>query len=569
MDLEAALIADFTDPLTPARRRRKTALSLASFGSPAALRTLAMALAAGTDRRTAAIAERAFAPGAGVVAAEALSEALVETGSPRLTTLAAASVNDLPEPGARALVHFLAGKFDRYDEYDPGGDELRTLHDLAGDRLRILLAERARAGHRVDWALVATREPHRMIDPEWQAAVEVLASAERWPSLWDLLPHATPVHGLRIVTALANAGWQPSGDRARRALAELGPLARECAVDAETGALALAPVVLTQHPAWVTGLAVTADSALLVSGDYDGGVRLWQLPSGTPAGTLDAGPGLWSLAVTPDGSLLATGEHRGPVWLWRLPSREQIGPISGAGFGTASLTVSPDGRLLIGGSSDTKVCVWKLPDGAPAKPLTGHEGGVWSVTVSPDGKLLATGDDHRTVRLWELPAGTPAGTLSSSHGGVVTALVTTPDGKAVISADSGMTARVSPILERPGEVRVLLAESHLWSLAVSPDGGLLAGGEQRGTVRLWHLPGGEPAGVLRGHRGPVRELAITPDGSTLITGGKDGTVRLWPLALLRASRTPATDIDVDRLPPDTPATAFVAALARHARSRTS
>jgi len=82
-------------------------------------------------------------------------------------------------------------------------------------------------------------------------------------------------------------------------------------------------------------------------------------------------------------------------------------------------------------------------------------------------------------------------------------------------------------------------------LAVTPDGGLLASGGDGldGTVRLWRLPSGAPAGTLTGHKGDVRCLAVTPDGGLLASGGRDGTVRLWRSSLRAASRTPVGDLD--------------------------
>ncbi|MEU6717016.1 hypothetical protein ABZ897_36610 [Nonomuraea sp. NPDC046802] len=66
-------------------------------------------------------------------------------------------------------------------------------------------------------------------------------------------------------------------------------------------------------------------------------------------------------------------------------------------------------------------------------------------------------------------------------------------------------------------------------MAVTPDGTLLVTGDDGGRVRSWHLPSGKPAGTLRGHKYGVRCLAVTPDGTLLVTGDDGGTVRLWHL----------------------------------------
>ena len=62
---------------------------------------------------------------------------------------------------------------------------------------------------------------------------------------------------------------------------------------------------------------------------------------------------------------------------------------------------------------------------------------------------------------------------------------------------------------------------------------IVSGGED-GTVRVWRLADGSPAGKsLTGHAGEVRAVAVgaLPDGTpVIVSGGKDGTVRMWRLA---------------------------------------
>ena len=62
-----------------------------------------------------------------------------------------------------------------------------------------------------------------------------------------------------------------------------------------------------------------------------------------------------------------------------------------------------------------------------------------------------------------------------------------------------------------------------------------------GTVRVWDLATGTPAGELAGHTGPVVAVACTvlPGGQPVaVTGSDDGTVRVWDLA----TGTPAGEL---------------------------
>jgi WD40 repeat protein len=62
--------------------------------------------------------------------------------------------------------------------------------------------------------------------------------------------------------------------------------------------------------------------------------------------------------------------------------------------------------------------------------------------------------------------------------------------------------------------------------AFSPDGRLLAIGDQDRLVRVWDVADGSLHTALRGHWDGAMHLALTNDG-WLATGGQDFTLRLW------------------------------------------
>ena len=80
------------------------------------------------------------------------------------------------------------------------------------------------------------------------------------------------------------------------------------------------------------------------------------------------------------------------------------------------------------------------------------------------------------------------------------------------------------------------------AVAFSPDGALVASGDEAGFIRLWASQTGETICVLKGHSAAVWSLAFSPDGQILASGSYDQTARLWRVARLPLV-SPTTAVD--------------------------
>lgn len=67
------------------------------------------------------------------------------------------------------------------------------------------------------------------------------------------------------------------------------------------------------------------------------------------------------------------------------------------------------------------------------------------------------------------------------------------------------------------------------SVAISPDGRLVAAGSLDTVVRLWDVATGQLLERLRGHKDSVYSVAFTPDGRGLVSGSLDKTLKYWEL----------------------------------------
>ena len=348
------------------------------------------------------------------------------------------------------------------------------------------------------------------------------------------------------------------------------------------------------HTSLAYSLAYLSAENLLVSGDYDGKVRLWQSAPPVPENlTPPHRQGVVSLAFTPEGSRLISQSRDGELRLWQvdddrlLEAHDKLSPWAIAlglapdgkslaycadkqvvGFWDLDnrltrsrlpshrepihcLAYSPDGRILaVGGGvaqtlwpgEPTDLRLWDVETGELRHQLPGNRRLVRCLAFSPDGRLLATGGSDRLVLIWDVATGKQLRTIRTESLFNVVCLTFSPDGGTLTFGthdgslwlfDLRGDTPLRPITGQDGTV---------WAVAYSPDGKSLAaafgqfvqGADERATIKLWDTATTELKLRLTCESGPPQSLVISPDGQVLAAGFNDGSIRLW-----RAPRDPA------------------------------
>jgi WD40 repeat protein len=346
------------------------------------------------------------------------------------------------------------------------------------------------------------------------------------------------------------------------------------------------------HYSVVTALAFSPDEQCLVTGSWDGVIKMWNAASGALLWTSPVVDAIIGLAFSPDGRTLTSGGTDGQIRNWDVTGgallqtlNEHLGPVF-------CVVWSPNGEFLASAGHDARIRLWEtagvdLPGlkPTPVQTLDGHSSPVRGLAFSPDGRTLASASWDGTVKVWEVARGTPRETIPVSSR--LSGLVWSPDGRYLASGEldrafwvwdvelrkqrttfyGTMTpARAlafSPdsstlnVSYEDGSMQVLDMTTgqciHNWQdfartvcdIAWSPNSAQIASGGNDRLVTIWDVAQHVPLHLLRGHKAIIWGVSWSPDGRWLASCSEDNAIRIWDVAKAVSERvlTDATLVD--------------------------
>ena len=282
------------------------------------------------------------------------------------------------------------------------------------------------------------------------------------------------------------------------------------------------------HQGGVYSVAFSPNGQLVVSSGWDGTLRLWNLqgkPIGAPWGDENV---INSVAFSPDGKFIVSGGKDNTLRLWNLKGELISEPWRGHQEGVTSVAFSSDGKYIISGSRDNTLRLWNLQEEPIGESWRGYEKGVISVAFSPDRKYIVSGRENGTLRLQNIKEKLLS-KLWHGHENGVTSVAFSPDGKHIVSGSLDNTLRLWNLQGEPLSEPWNGHESWVTSIAFSPNGKHIVSASNDGTLRLSDLQGQTLGKPWRGHEGVVTSVAFSPDGQHIVSGSLDKTLRLWNL----------------------------------------
>lgn len=246
------------------------------------------------------------------------------------------------------------------------------------------------------------------------------------------------------------------------------------------------------------------------------------------------------VASSPDGEWITTADANGRVLVWSVHNRQsptdptyQLLAHSGQ---VAQVSYLGDGQTVVSLGVDGTVRRWDLPH---IPRFARHQDWVVHTSLSGDGSLLATASQDGDVYVIDPRDLSKPPVARVPVGAPLRAVVYDPtDPHRILTL--GRSVRVplqwswsmghDPERGQPFERPRLPTLGSLVSIAISPDGKLVAAGDDHGTVHLWDTKTGRlhPAPRFVGTGQPAHSIAFSPDGQ-FFAATDAGGVRLWKL----------------------------------------
>ncbi len=276
----------------------------------------------------------------------------------------------------------------------------------------------------------------------------------------------------------------------------------------------------------IRSLAYNPDGSILASGSDDATISLWETSTAQQFSSLTGHSGaVRSLAFYPDSSLLASASDDGTIGMWDVYGGASFGYLEGHGAAVTGVLFSADGGWLASSGADGNVRVWDMTTWGEMVALPGYGAAMKCVAFSPDGTLLVAGGEDGNIFVWQAADLSVAPVSMLGHSAAVNHLAFSPDGAYLASASDDGAVIVWEIASL--SALNTFYGSAMRTVAFGPNGDLLAGAGDDGVVWLWEIGSWAELAQLWGYGQTVWDVAISPDGGTLASGNQDARVIFW------------------------------------------
>ena len=248
------------------------------------------------------------------------------------------------------------------------------------------------------------------------------------------------------------------------------------------------------------------------------------------------------IAYSPDGTKLAVAAGNG-IWFYDAQTGQKLAQCTGHIGKVLNVAFRPDGKTIasVGIGHDQTVRIWDVQTG---KNLRTFKYQAWDVAFSPDGKTIVCGDSSHEVYLLDADTGKLLHTFTGHKGYDyhVLNVAFSPDGKTIAGMGSHSKTVILWDANTGKRLRTFPGGTYQniqYLLTFSPDGRMIASGNEHRTISLWDVQTGKRLQAIKNIATFFKESsAFSPDGKMIVSGSrKVYEIGLWDVNTGKEVRT--------------------------------
>ena len=222
-----------------------------------------------------------------------------------------------------------------------------------------------------------------------------------------------------------------------------------------------------------------------------------------------------------DGTLLISGNSDKTVKLWDVQTGGVINTFHGHTDIVLSASISADSTIIASGSDDRTICLWNVQT-RECHQIIEQQAKVDHVIFSPVDPHHLMSISDKQVWQWDIDGHQ----ISSPYGGSYIAF--SSDGTQLVSCQGGA------VMVQNSDSQTIVAEFHMTASEIdccsfSPNGKLIAVAIGS-TIHVWDITSSGPyiIGTFFGHTGLILSL-VFPSPSSLVSSSLDNSIKFWSI----------------------------------------
>lgn len=173
-----------------------------------------------------------------------------------------------------------------------------------------------------------------------------------------------------------------------------------------------------RHYSAVHSLIFDKSGKFLLTGDKDGKLLLWDVPTRKTVKSYQTNASINDLCLSPTPANIFIANAEPSIKVFGLTSGKVIRTLDGHKDAVNCLAITYNNKYLISGSNDKTAIIWDLKTMKPLHILKPSCWKITSVGFSDDSKYCVTGCNDGVVNVWETETGKLVSTWSSEDIGV-------------------------------------------------------------------------------------------------------------------------------------------------------